>query len=310
MVDGLDGAAFTRHLEQGFLKGLNDVYDGDNRWWRNLADDPDIFIAIRGGYLNAYYKGSSLLRLSQKGGGLCGDIHYKYLLKPERKPEYVSVVDGTPAIRSHEDFFLTDLSDVGSLKKAADLYAGTEKAGVHDIIKKNPNIVDVEIAFGSEKGDDGKSTVPRLDFAALQETADGIRLVFFEAKHFSNGGLRAKNGQPAVLTQIERYGGLLNRHAATVLESYQQMFSSLLCMKGANVRNPARDRLMQMVASGEKPLELDPDPRLVVFGFDADQKAGPYWSVHLQKLKDALGTRFLAKGDTKGFTSGISDGFI
>lgn len=310
MVDGLGKAAFNRDLVDGFVDALNAAYSGDSGWWRNLADDPDIFVAIRGGYLNAYYKGNSLMRLNLKGGKLCGDIHYKYLLKPTRKPEYVSVVDGTPSVESHADLFLSDLSDVASLKKAASPYVGVEKAGVHDIIRSNPNIVDVEIAFGSTEGDDGKPTAPRVDFAALQEDEDAVRLRFFEAKHFSNPELRASGDKPPVLAQIERYGDLLSAHAGDVLAAYMRVFSYLQNMQGNALHNGVRDHLMRLVLSEEKPLELDPNPRLVVFGFDDDQKKGAAWAPHLQKLREAIGDRLLCRGNAKGFTAGIATGSV
>ena len=44
-----------------------------------MASDPSLFIAIRDGYLNVYYSGNSLLKLSLDGERLAGEIHYKYL---------------------------------------------------------------------------------------------------------------------------------------------------------------------------------------------------------------------------------------
>lgn len=309
MVDGLSKAAFSRYLVDGFVDALNAAYgDSSGGWWRNLADDRDVFVAIRGGYLNAYYKGNSLIRLDLKGGKLSGAVHYKYLLKPSFELEYVSVVDGRPKVQEHGDFFLSDLSDISSLKKAATPYAGIEKAGVHDIIKNNPNVVDVEIAFGSIGADDGKATAPRVDFAALQEDADAVRLTFFEAKHFSNPELRSSGEKPPVLVQVERYSKLLAAHADDVRVAYLRAFSHVQDMRGVGIRHPVRDRLMQLALSEEKPLVIDTLPRLVVFGFDDDQKRGTAWAPHRKKLRDAIGDRLLCRGSTAGFSSGISAG--
>jgi len=56
--------AFTRHLGDPFVDALNDCYQREGSWWRRIADDPDVFIAIRDGYLNVYVSGGSLLRVS------------------------------------------------------------------------------------------------------------------------------------------------------------------------------------------------------------------------------------------------------
>ena len=317
MVGNMTKAEFNRTLPDGFLGALNAAYSAESGWWRNLADDPHIFIAIRNGYLNAYYKGNSVMRLNLgPGGQLRGSTHYKYLLKPSHRPEYVSVVDGQPVIASHEQLFLSDLSDVALLKNAAKPYAGVEKAGVHEIIKSNPNIVDVEIAFGSVSAADGKATAPRMDFAALQSNGEEVRLTFFEAKHFSNKELKASaDNTPPVVAQIERYSALLRTHADEVHDAYLSVFSYFLGMKGNVLHNPvraARDRLMELVLSEKKRLVIDLEPRLVIFGFDDDQKKGKVWAPHIEKLKNGLRSetkslsRVLSKGDPKSFTVGIS----
>ncbi|WP_210162124.1 hypothetical protein [Amorphus coralli] len=300
-------AEFNRELPGGFVAALNTAYAAENRWWRNLADDPDIFIAVRGGYLNAYYKGSSLMRLTLPKGELCGSVHYKYLLKPSHRPEYTKIVAGRPDITDPGELFLSDLSDVASLKRAAEPYAGLEKIGVHGIIKSNPNIVDVEIAFGAGGSADGKATAPRMDFAALRRTGDEVRLTFFEAKHFSNQELRASGEVEAkVVAQINGYGALLSARRDDVCAAYRKAFSYLLDMDGKSIRKPVRDELMALVVSGKLPLVIDCEPRLVIFGFDADQKGGSVWGLHLDKLKAALPGRVLVKGASDGFKTGIS----
>jgi hypothetical protein len=63
---------------------------------------------------------------------------------------------------------------------------------------------------------------------------------------------------------------------------------------------------MRHVASGEAPLHVSEFVRLVVFGFDSDQRVGKVWSGHRKKLEGALDKRLLLKGDPQGFTRGIS----
>lgn len=303
MVDGVK-AAFERRLAEGFVPALN-AARREGGWWRNLADDRDVFVAVRAGYLNVYRKGNSLVRLDLKDGRPVGSVHYKYLLRPDVKPEYVAVVDGRPLIAAHEALFIPDLSDVGALKKAAEPYSGVEKSGVHAIIRSNPNVVDVEIAFGGVSGE-GAASAPRVDFAALREGPDAIRLAFYEAKDFSNKELRAAEGPAPVVGQVERYGRLLAANRTAVEDAYRRVFEALLAMEGEGIRNEVRDRLMRAVLDGSKPFMVDPDPWLVVFGFDDDQRRGTAWAPHLADLKDRLKGRVLMKGKPAGFTAGIS----
>ena len=76
---------FGRGLDQGFVKKLNELYDQSDSWWRALVDDDDLFLAVRDNYINVYYLGCSLLKLTWKpgSGDVVGETHYKYLLRPQ-----------------------------------------------------------------------------------------------------------------------------------------------------------------------------------------------------------------------------------
>ena len=106
--------------------------------------------------------------------------------------------------------FTKDMADINALKKAAKPYAGDGKTGVHNIVLANWNVVDLEIAFVTSSSDEADKSASFIDFAALQKTGRGFEIVFFEAKHFSNGALRASgDAVPKVIGQIERYKNLL-----------------------------------------------------------------------------------------------------
>ncbi|NYZ11609.1 hypothetical protein HL658_03535 [Azospirillum sp. RWY-5-1] len=306
----LDGtttpAVFDRGIDEAFVSALNVAYD-EGGWWRRLADDTDLVVAIRSNYLNVYWRGNSLLRVAHEKGRLVGRVHYKYLLRPDRTPEYVGVKDGRAVIPDPASFLTQDIGDVQSLKAAAKPYAGAEKIGVHNIVMSNPNIVDVEVAFAvaGMKGDAGN---PRVDFAAVHEMANEVRLVFYEAKLFSNAEARAGgDAPPRVVEQIGRYASLLRQHDGQVERSYNRVFTNLLTVKGVVGRHPERDAVLRKVLSGEKPVVICDRPRLVLFGFDDDQKRGAVWAKHRGKLVDLLGAdRVLLRGSSVGFTTGIS----
>ena len=78
---------FQRNLSSEFIDALNELYDQPSSWWKSVADDTDLYVAIRNGYLSVYLDGQSLLKVEYKrapGGGkeVQCKIHKKYLLVP------------------------------------------------------------------------------------------------------------------------------------------------------------------------------------------------------------------------------------
>ena len=153
---------FERGLDGAFVTALNEEYEKGG-WWQRFVNDEDIFIAIRKNRVNAYYRGCSLLKLDWKAGAIVGEVHYKYLLRPSLAKPYLKVKDGEVHLPDDpKQLFQHSIDDIGDLKRAAQPYAGEEKIGVHDILRSNHNILDVEIAFGADESD---PSVSRLDFA-------------------------------------------------------------------------------------------------------------------------------------------------
>lgn len=170
---------FKRGISQQFVDRLNAEYKAGG-WWRAIADDRELFVAIRKDYLNVYLNGNSLLKLWQEGNQLVGETHYKYLLAPETARPYVKVVGGKALIDEAAALFTSDLSDLAALKRAAKAYSGDEKKGVHQIAMSNPNVIDVEIAFGSENEDIGKK--PRSVSTSLHCDRDRLGWKWFFTK--------------------------------------------------------------------------------------------------------------------------------
>ncbi len=63
---------------------------------------------------------------------------------------------------------------------------------------------------------------------------------------------------------------------------------------------------MKRIVNSPEKLVVDETPRLIVFGFDEDQKNGKNWKPHREKLRDAIGNRLLLRGSSKEFRKGIS----
>lgn len=291
---------FQRGISAKFVERLNAEYRKGG-WWQTIADDRDLFIAIRKDYINVYLNGSSLLKLWLEGDELVGETHYKYLLVPEARRPYVKVVGGQVLIESHADLFQSDLSNLQALKRAADAYSGGEKSGVHQIVMGNPNVIDVEIAFGAESERTGSITANRIDFAALRQQPAGLEVVFYEAKQFSSKELRASGASVPVLDQLRRYDSFLRNEQLALTNSYRTVCENLIALDGVRERYTSMQTLMR----DQPKFAIQSEVRLVVFGFDNDQKNGANWSGHRDKLKAVLGDKLLLKGDAKDFTNGI-----
>jgi len=296
---------FRRGLGDAFVRFLNGEYER-GRWWARILEDSDLFVAIRDNYLNVYYRGNSVLLLQLDGQRLVGKTHYKYLLRDGMKDPYISSVDGKVLLseRNPSLFFLSDISDLRSLKRSSEPYAGEEKSGIHKILRANSNIIDVEIALSQEDSEE-RWAAQRIDFAALRYMPEGIELVFYEAKHFSNKELRAgRNGVPPVVEQVRKYERLIQRHEKGIRNSYRRVCQNLNALRGI-----PRVEIVRCAAENEAPLIVSHEPRLVVFGFDDDQKKGMAWSPHRKALLEAFGeTRVLLRGNPAGLRRGISPG--
>lgn len=298
-------ATFNRGLSPEFVEALNDEY-AKNGWWRAMVDDTDLFVAIRSDRVNVYYRGCSLADVWMESGQVVGRTHYKYLLRPSVEPAYVRFDEGKYDHRDGKDLFVESPKEVKELKAAATPYAGEEKTGVHGIIAANHNILDVEIAFGLRGTEASSPSAPRVDFAAVRESNGGGEVVFYEAKRFANrSALRAEGSkQPDVVAQIEGYSQLLRDNRTGVVKSYACVCSNLLGLRGMRERHKERQKMLERIA--DKQLSIDEEVRLVVFGFDNDQKGGAGWK-HCERLIDLLGKdRVLFKGETKDFRRGIS----
>ncbi len=134
------------------------------------------------------------------------------------------------------------------------------------------------------RGEADKSA-PRVDFAALQMTDQGAEIVFFEAKDFTNPELRKSGGaDPEVIDQIERYSDLLRDNRDAVTDSYRRVCGNLFDLRGLADRNRQRHEILKGIADGLTPLTVNDAPRLIVFGFDADQRDGKNWTPHRNNI--------------------------
>ena len=289
--------AFNRGISEDFVNALNAEYEKGG-WWRNLVKDKETFVAIRENEVHVYYRGCRLLDLRYVNDGLHGEVDYKYLLRPikDSNKRIVKVIDGRPNLEVFGTLpHIENLLDLEALKDAVKPYSGAEKSGVHDIIHSRHNrgkVLDVEVAFGNNES-------KRVDFAALYKMDGTIEVRFYEAKHFSNPALtKSERGRLKVLNQVDSYSRLLNKYRSNVEESYRGVCSNLSNLSGISQRYPDRHKLLERIANGSN-LTINPEVRLVVFGYSRDQWNGKDWKKHREKLKKKLDGRLIYTGNPK-----------
>ncbi|MCY4311397.1 MAG: hypothetical protein OXC54_08840, partial [Rhodospirillaceae bacterium] len=193
--------------------------------------------------------------------------------------------DGPIVLPDPKSLFLDSLDGVNELKKAVRPYTGAEKEGIHAFVSrdKNLDVVDLEIAI-----DDGKGR-KQIDLAAIHEDIDrpgSFKLVFYEAKHFGNGDLRAKTGKIPVVAQMSRYSEAIAQNHDELVDSYRKVCGNLSELEG--VVQQDRKKRLQDIASRSVELLIEDQPRLIVFGFDQDQRDGSIWGPHAKRLEDEL----------------------
>jgi hypothetical protein len=307
--------AFARNLSEKMVAALNEEYTKEAGWWRVLADHKDTIIAIRNNSLNVYRNGCNIAKVEQHtNGSLTISVHYKFLLKKKLIQPYILCGNGSPEIADPGSVFISSLRDIDDIVYWTETLGGLEKTGVHRVILANTNVADTEIALPGDQTDENdvpstldKSKSSRIDFCAVQPEGSRLWLRFFEAKHYSYASaLRASDELvPKVIGQLLRYRQKLGAQRTSIEDAYRKSIVLAHKLHGRNVLGKNTNPL------NLQRLQVDPVPRLVVFGFDADQKKGAKFKEHMDKLRKTLKKEtgvdcLLLKGSPNEFAVGIS----
>ena len=252
---------FKRTINQNLLDYLNDLYENDNSWWRQIVDDDDVFILIRNNRLHVLVNGGLLLEITMDSSGkLTCRTHEEFLsLRSGGNPYTVLTDDETTTPKRVEG--LKGLAKHYDLvKRRIKLFTGKEKQAVQDVVLKHKQFIDVEIGLeGDKKEDAHRKGAQRVDMAAL---LPGGMLMFFEVKLFDNSEIRAKE-IPPVVGQLKKYQHLLEKYKDEILEGYNQQFQMYGKLNGKFFKNRY---------PGQEALKIYPDVRLFITGFDGGQK--------------------------------------
>lgn len=288
---------FNRGLCDAFIDLLRAEADKAG-WWREVLDDKTLLIGVRERYLNVYWQGQALFTVKQVAGTLRVTTHGKFLLDPDLKDQ-VGLADGRFEIDGLRAQGFMSRFEAGKtlpkMKRAAEVFAGEEKKGCHDIAQRNATVVDFEVALPIDAG--AADRMGKVDLACFEECDGEVRLTFWEAKHFANPELRAEVGDAPVVCQIKGYAKWIAEHCAELKDSYRRIARNLTAFETMGWKRPLHPSI-KAVADGSKPLSLDDvwPVSLLYFGYDQDQKFGPVWAKHRTKLTAKI-SRIISAGN-------------
>ena len=294
--DDMDAANFEHALAPTFIEALR-KQSAQPGWWRDVLDDPKLIVAVRGRSLSVYWQGQALFNVTCPRGALKVTTHEKFLTDPALAAQVPLRADGTfdTSILLERGFVsrYDGLASLKKLKATAGLFAGEEKRGCHEIAVRNSNVIDVEIAFPGRhavEAEEDIRTAPRVDLAALVEDGEDARLVFWEAKTYKNGELRALgDNQVPVCGQIAAYSTILAKQRAAIESSMARVAANLVAFQEMGWQRELSP-LIERVGKGEAKLRLGEEPQvgLIIFGFDAAQRDSQVWKEHRTKLEEKI----------------------
>jgi len=246
-------AAFKRGLSAEFVRALMSIAESEQSWWRDVLEDTDLIIAVRNQYLNVYWQGQSIFKIDYHGQRVIARAHPKYLLNPDLSKLVSLDPEAGTFERLPENAILKHYKGSASLnnmKKAAALFSGAEKRGVHSIAIGNPNVIDVEVEINAEKIK-MERMLPRIDIAAFAQMGGAVELVFWEAKLFTNKEIRSKGNVPRVVDQIEEYRTVVNKYREDILAAYLVVASNMVSIAEMSRGKRTVGQAICAVASGK-----------------------------------------------------------
>ncbi|MFZ2156449.1 MAG: hypothetical protein WAV72_10050 [Bradyrhizobium sp.] len=297
---------FEMSLKDGLLDRL-----AQQRWWRDLLAyrDPDngqhFFVAVRKDYLSVYFLGKAIFKkiYENKKGAIVATVDRRYF-------------DGSGSARGDLIF---DGEMLGGSSGTGRRYSSSaDLAEWAKIIKSyppgkapdpgekeclaaralDPFVVNLEMALPGFKKSPPEadpssprkkksSTAPRIDMVHLERDGHSARIVFTEAKLFSNtSSLRAdpRTGNPAkIFKQIDDYANYIRLNEPAIREAYHQACKYLIAIR--SLQGVPVDRLLLDAAENVGRITVEHEPRLLIFRTNKDKAMRDAdWEPHRQSL--------------------------
>ena len=166
------------------MRGINDRFISDLQsgelacFLQRVKDNPKLAVCIRGDYINIYYRGGNLLRITQKRQGYLFEFDEKYCLgkKDTSGYEIIKAMDKhSPTVyESHFERLIHEMDTWFSE------HPKPERQYQHNLIISNPSVIDIEYQIGKGK---------RFDMLMVQ---DG-KLIIVENK-YGQGAITGSSG--------------------------------------------------------------------------------------------------------------------
>lgn len=264
--------------DKRFIESLNKLYLDENSFWHKMVSDKELFIAIRNEYINVYFKGQSLCKLTfARNGIIKGKTHKKYIVNNTTDDTYILSENGV--IKADVPYPIMSLSQVNELKDNVKRFVGNEKESSYNLVlSEEEEKIDVEITF-SKTNNLKKSSI---DYSIIKKEKDVVRLVFYEAKYYTNPEL-VSTTRPKVLDQIKRYEAYISSQKDIITESYE-----LICKNMKSLGLATSDSIVSKIADGILKLEVEKLPILIIFGMEEAMKNSNKWKGNLNELEQEL----------------------
>lgn len=187
-----------REINERFI---NDLKDGCLSYFLNQVKEKSdkLCLAIRDGYINIYYMGGNLLRITQKQNGYTFYFDAKYCLNKgdDKNFDLLNSLDSN-SVQDYIDNFELMMKEMESWLK---VYRKKERIYQHELLANNKNVIDIEYTPPKSKKNGLKLNI-RLDMLMV----DNDKFIIVENKY----GTGAVTGNAGVSKHYEDICNLLN----------------------------------------------------------------------------------------------------
>lgn len=248
---------------------------------KQLIAHPDLNICIRENYINIYCNGNNILKFKPNARINTFLIHRKYAGETKTS-DYIKLD------YSENDFYnITDLTykkkwslkknlleNPSELKRLFSDRVGEKTATDKYLKKKNPYLLDLEIAFSREVTDSDRNKkhykkdiiADRIDMLTINTTKIP-KLIFTEIKLAKNPELRSET-KPDILDQIDRYTDFIKNSRKQIRKSYRTVAENILDYNIFNNNNAFKKVLTLIVADK---FDIEDCPNLLIISNATDK---------------------------------------
>lgn len=248
-------------FKRSFNDELIDKLKNEDLYKNNILQDirkGNVFPAVRNNKIDFYHKGGNLFSFDTSG--FKTNIKYASVYKNMEEDDYIleSKLNDLVKIESFADGYTR-------IKENCEVFAGIEANGVSSIYDKHSYVasksacvvLDIEVSL---KAIDEKRKQDRIDILVFDKNKK--RLIFCEAKHYSNKQIWSQPGKsPEVVQQVIKYEKQIETKGPDIIKAYTNYINVVNKIFSPDLTLP-------------EPIEIYPRVILMVFGFDKDQLSG------------------------------------